>query len=542
LSITFVQSKTAPSIGPATSQTLLFSSNVTVGNNIVVQVAVVGTTPAITSVTDSLGNTYTQQITRNPGGVRLDLWSAPVTTGGSCTITVSTGLNSNNFVLIASELHNTVGTLTYDVSSSGTGTVTTSSASIGTGKGSTPNSPELALVGIVADSSSTTLTPPTSPWIQLDNNTGFNSAMVSELCGDPTTSAGTTPDGHYSGSVLSGTATWVGITVKFYEFSGITSEAGVTVGAGVGAGVGTLTVSATGSAEGIGVSYATPIESEIVSGSAFGVAVAFASAALSSNGTGTAFGEGFALGAGALRVLAPGHALGVGSTAMSPVRCRTMQLGLSGIYGVMTAQQQGGSRIQNNIVGFNLYVGLNAIPDLTQAPVAFSNSLPFSYTLPLPGSGTRTYYILVQAQDHYGLVSQNQYYTTLTLDSSGNQVFPAATPPVNLILYAEPGSAIRVLATYPGYYTDASPATSWNIWISSSPISTSNPPQAVVDVNSAQLLTDQITYGPGLWYVGVALFRASDSLLSTALLGTITIPVGPIQPIPVRRGWNPELP
>lgn len=215
------------------------------------------------------------------------------------------------------------------------------------------------------------------------------------------------------------------------------------------------------------------------------------------------------------------------------------QQGQFGIYNTVIHDKLGAHRVANSgLAGYTLYVGLGAIPNLIAGPTAYSATLPFSYTLPLPGSGTRTYYLLVRSRNQYGLESQNQHYTTLTLDSSGNQIVATATPPANLQLFALAGGTIRVLADYPGFNTDASPATTWHVWISASPINTANPPQVIVDVLDSALATDQQTYTPGTWYIGVALFRSSDSTLSNLLSGTIFIPAVPSKPTPVAGGFQ----
>lgn len=76
-----------------------FTANVTVGNVVIVEIGATSTnfTPSITSVTDNLGNTYTLQASGNEvfhgggGNNYLQsawLYTAPITTGGACTVTV----------------------------------------------------------------------------------------------------------------------------------------------------------------------------------------------------------------------------------------------------------------------------------------------------------------------------------------------------------------------------------------------------------------------------------------------------------------------
>src|ERR1039458_3468581 len=69
---------------------LAFASNTfTYGQTVVVGVSIPGTA-TVSSVTDSLGNTYTQRSTSTNGTtIRSELWTAPVTVAGSSVITIS---------------------------------------------------------------------------------------------------------------------------------------------------------------------------------------------------------------------------------------------------------------------------------------------------------------------------------------------------------------------------------------------------------------------------------------------------------------------
>lgn len=77
---------------PGNSDT--FASNITSGNHIIVLVAGSGTGTDLTSCTDNLGNTYTPVhailVAHTTGGrTQVRCWIAPVTSAGSCTVTVS---------------------------------------------------------------------------------------------------------------------------------------------------------------------------------------------------------------------------------------------------------------------------------------------------------------------------------------------------------------------------------------------------------------------------------------------------------------------
>lgn len=73
-----------------------FSSNVTVGNTIIVAVVQLGSDGGQpSSVTDNLGNTYTRRVYSkftNDADFGVSIWSAPVTTGGACTLNVAGGV------------------------------------------------------------------------------------------------------------------------------------------------------------------------------------------------------------------------------------------------------------------------------------------------------------------------------------------------------------------------------------------------------------------------------------------------------------------
>lgn len=77
-----------------------FLSNVTAGSVIGVSVFI-GSSPAFTSIVDSLGNTYTQQESRDTDGVKT--WTAPSPSGGANTVTVtySSGVQSWSAIVIA---------------------------------------------------------------------------------------------------------------------------------------------------------------------------------------------------------------------------------------------------------------------------------------------------------------------------------------------------------------------------------------------------------------------------------------------------------
>lgn len=208
----------------------------------------------------------------------------------------------------------------------------------------------------------------------------------------------------------------------------------------------------------------------------------------------------------------------------------------------ITSAQLGNYRVQNSIEGWNLWIGSAALPNLTLPPTQFSATLPFSYTLTVPGAGTLKYYVLVTKQDLYGLNSQNQNYTTITIDSLGNLVLPPIPTPTGLLLTPQPGGKIRVMASYPGYGEDAYPATNWRVWIGLTP---PNPlidaPTLSTTVGGRLFSTDIAGYVANTYFVAVALYRSGDSAQSVALTGSVTIPAVPGEVIAVPSGFQ-EIP
>lgn len=214
-----------------------------------------------------------------------------------------------------------------------------------------------------------------------------------------------------------------------------------------------------------------------------------------------------------------------------------------GVYDILNtmegAGQVGGYRTQNAILGYNVYVGVNGLPDLTQPPTTWSATLPVSVPITPPVSGTETLYVLVQTQDNYGLVSANQYYTIFIIDSTGGFVLSIIAPPQTLQLFQQEGQMIRLLAEYPTANLDTAPATSWKIWAA---LTLPNPmvdiPVSVVAVSGVNLITAIGPFSPGTYYVMVGLYRIADNSLSTTIYSTVVVSGLPSEVIPVPSGFQ----
>lgn len=92
MAITYVQAKETHATYPGN---VTFDSNVTVGNTIFVYI-LHGYVGCLPSASDNLGNTYTKDQSSTVGGFKLTCWSAPVTTGGACTITLTAACSTYN--------------------------------------------------------------------------------------------------------------------------------------------------------------------------------------------------------------------------------------------------------------------------------------------------------------------------------------------------------------------------------------------------------------------------------------------------------------
>lgn len=130
LTPSLVQSGFSNTVALSGSATLT-TTPVTVGNVIVVA-AVIGTTTgaslASASVTDNLGNVYTRVATANITTSGVALFTAPVTVGGSCTVTLSGGITGTGLTVIPMEWTNVVSDTPFSLLQVASSTATTLAA------------------------------------------------------------------------------------------------------------------------------------------------------------------------------------------------------------------------------------------------------------------------------------------------------------------------------------------------------------------------------------------------------------------------------
>ena len=128
MSIAHVQSTGNRDDAAGTTIVKAFVSNVTAGNTIVV-IAFCGTGVAISGITDSLGNTYTERVSGISG--RLKVYEAPNITGGACTVTVTFSDSVPYRAMSIHEYSGMVNTGAFDVGAGATASRAGSSATDG---------------------------------------------------------------------------------------------------------------------------------------------------------------------------------------------------------------------------------------------------------------------------------------------------------------------------------------------------------------------------------------------------------------------------
>lgn len=200
-------------------------------------------------------------------------------------------------------------------------------------------------------------------------------------------------------------------------------------------------------------------------------------------------------------------------------------------------KQSGVARIQNlSAIGYLVFVGDNALPDLEAAPFTIVASLPANIGWALPGAGTHVLSIVIRARDSWGLVSNNQNAYKLTLTPTG-PIDNDIAAPTNVRVMPRPAGAIRILASYTPFDTDLPPADAMNVWVNTGAIDPLvDPPTYISTPISSQIGIEFGAFAPDDYNVAVALFRISDAFQSEAVLNTVTIPAIPDEPIPVFTG------
>lgn len=208
MALSFVQG-TGNTSGSANSIARAFVSNVSVGNRIVVAITTYYiTTNPVTSVTDNLGNTYTLVNSNNSTGYGwyVHIYSAPVTTGGACTVTVNLTDSLQVGLAIAESAGNST---SVDVSNNAGPTYSTTPQ-----VGLSPTVENIIFAVSAGNWSSSPTVTPDSGWTQIYENENWATMVISFIYRIVPSGSAT------AGWTLSLTQYWSAVAGGFREAAG----------------------------------------------------------------------------------------------------------------------------------------------------------------------------------------------------------------------------------------------------------------------------------------------------------------------------------
>jgi hypothetical protein len=103
---------------------------------------------------------------------------------------------------------------------------------------------------------------------------------------------------------------------------------------------------------------------------------------------------------------------------------------------------------QSSLSKWSLYAGTDTFPSFA-SPVTTATSLPFTYALTPPGSGSRTYRLACRYTDAYGVSSYNCATHDIAINSSGANVTTEVSWPYDVALTETAGGYVQLTAKYP---------------------------------------------------------------------------------------------
>jgi len=144
---------------------------------------------------------------------------------------------------------------------------------------------------------------------------------------------------------------------------------------------------------------------------------------------------------------------------------------------------------------YEIFLGVDAEPDLTATPNGNSATLPISAALTPPGSGTREYRAVVRKRNRYNVTGLNRYSRLFAIDSTGATVRPALTAPADVSVTDLGGGQVTIQAKYfPD--SDTMPADTWAIYWRADGV---NPdPATDTPVTQAMATSGQFFATPGI--------------------------------------------
>jgi hypothetical protein len=180
---------------------------------------------------------------------------------------------------------------------------------------------------------------------------------------------------------------------------------------------------------------------------------------------------------------------------------------------------------------YELYAGIDANPNLDGAASTTSATLPFTYALSTPVSGTREHRITVRKRNSLGLTSLNNFYRSFIVDNTGALVGSEISAPQDISVENVGDKSLRIRASYSAALDD-DPADTFIIYATDDgvdPDPTVDTPITIGTVGDADIITgksyisfvlDSATYGLE-WNttikVIVRMLRSGDSVESDNL-------------------------
>ena len=201
-------------------------------------------------------------------------------------------------------------------------------------------------------------------------------------------------------------------------------------------------------------------------------------------------------------------------------------------------KKQGRYRVENaDKSGYLIYIGYGAMPDLSLPADAFSATLPTSVPITPPEVGTEEIFVVVRSRNSYGLVSQNQKPSSLTVDSAGNEELGPITAPDKVEISCITDDGFLVSANYSGYFSDRNRGDVWEVYLKAGevPVPGVDEPAAVGDVKGAEM---QSAIGPyaetgEVYYLVVGIRRTIDNAAAFSEPVEIYVPAAPSAPMGV---------
>ena len=183
---------------------------------------------------------------------------------------------------------------------------------------------------------------------------------------------------------------------------------------------------------------------------------------------------------------------------------------------------------------YELYVGEDTIPDFDSAPQDQSVTLPFSYAITPPISGTKKVYSVLRQRSKYGLISVNQQPTIFVIDSSGDLVLASLSVPTEVRSYATLTGYADVIAKY-NYANEEDPADDWEVYakLGSDPVIGVDSPIITKEIEArsdgtAYLKTNVGPFATGTLHVLVAVKRDADGERAEAAVVQVSLPAAPV--------------